>query len=58
MVYPGEINIITKVLVSEREAGKSELKKGDVTTKGEVGVMWLLALQMEKGHSIRNTNSL
>ena len=27
MVYPGEINIITKVLVSEREAGKSELKK-------------------------------
>lgn len=39
MVYPGEINIITKVLVSEREAGKSELKKGDVTTKGEVGVM-------------------
>ena len=39
MVYPGEINIITKVLVSEREAGKSELKKGDVTTKWEVGVM-------------------
>lgn len=56
--YPGGPNAVTRVLVSERQAGKSEKKKGDVLTKGKVGMMELLALKMAKGHKLKNASSV